>query len=90
MDPYATAVWDFDGLWHCAARHGHELEIHPCSHFHLNVWRAVGGIAGIYLSCRWSLHAVIYRRFAPPPVDTTLSGSFVRSPDPKGEESLVA
>ncbi len=71
---------------------GHELEIHPLlAIFTLMVGGAVGGIAGIYLSVPLvATLPVIYRRFAPPPVDTTLSGSFVRSPDPKGEESLVA
>src|SRR5271170_626867 len=56
---------------------GHELEIHPLlAIFTLMVGGAVGGIVGIYLSVPLvaALH-VIYRRFAWPPVDTTLSDS---------------
>src|SRR5271170_287778 len=64
---------------------GHELEIHPLlAIFTLMVGGAVGGIVGIYLSVPLvAALRVIYRRFAWPPVDPTLSGSFVRSPDPK-------
>jgi predicted PurR-regulated permease PerM len=52
---------------------------------------AVGGIVGIYLSVPLvAALRVIYRRFAWPPVDTTLPRSFVRSPDPKNEKSVVA
>jgi predicted PurR-regulated permease PerM len=70
---------------------GHELEIHPViAIFAVMVGGAVGGIVGIYLSVPLvaTLH-VIYRRFAGPPVDATLPRSLVRSPDPRGEESVV-
>jgi predicted PurR-regulated permease PerM len=71
---------------------GHELEIHPLlAIFTLMVGGAVGGIVGIYLSVPLvAALRVIYRRFAWPPVDTTLPGSFLRSPDPRGEKSVVA
>ena len=71
---------------------GHELEIHPLlAIFTVMVGGAVGGIVGIYLSVPLvAALRVIYRRFAWPPVDTTLPGSFLRSPDPRGEKSVVA
>ena len=72
---------------------GHELEIHPLlAIFSLMVGGAVGGIVGIYLSVPLvAALRVIYRRFAWPPEDTALSaGSFVRSPDLRGEKSAVA
>lgn len=71
---------------------GHELEIHPLlAIFTLMVGGAVGGIVGIYLSVPLvAVLRVIYRRFASPPVDTTLPGAFVRSPGPNSEKSLVA
>ena len=70
---------------------GHELEIHPViAIFAVMVGGAVGGIVGIYLSVPLvATLRVIYRRFAGPPVDTTLPRSFVRGPDPRGEESVV-
>src|ERR1700741_468705 len=71
---------------------GHELEIHPLlAIFTLMAGGAIGGIVGIYLSVPLvAALRVIYRRFAWPPVDTTLPGNFLRSPDPRGEKSVVA
>jgi predicted PurR-regulated permease PerM len=71
---------------------GHELEIHPLlAIFAVMVGGAVGGIVGIYLSVPLvAALRVIFRRFAWPPMDTTLPDSFVRSPDPKGEKSAAA
>ena len=65
---------------------GHELEIHPLlAIFTLMVGGAVGGIVGIYLSVPLvAVLRVIYRRYASPP------GSFVVSPEPKGETSAMA
>ena len=64
---------------------GHELEIHPLlAIFTLMVGGAVGGIVGIYLSVPLvAALRVIYRRFARPPTELALPGSFVRSPDPR-------
>ena len=71
---------------------GHELEIHPLlAIFTLMVGGAVGGLVGIYLSVPLvAALRVIYRRFALPGVDTTLSESFVSSPDPEGAKSMIA
>ena len=71
---------------------GHELEIHPLlAIFTLMVGGAVGGIVGIYLSVPLvAALRVIYRRFAPPPVGATIPGSFVDSPDARGETSVMA
>jgi len=71
---------------------GHELEIHPLlAIFTLMVGGAVGGIVGIYLSVPLvAALRVIYRRFAPPPVGATVPGSFVDSPEPRGETSIMA
>jgi predicted PurR-regulated permease PerM len=70
---------------------GHELEIHPLlAIFAVMVGGAVGGIVGIYLSVPLvAALRVIFRRFAGPPIDTTLPDSFVRSPDQKGEKSVA-
>jgi predicted PurR-regulated permease PerM len=53
---------------------GHELEIHPLlAIFTIMLGGAVGGIVGIYLSVPLvATLRVIYRRFASPPIDTTL------------------
>jgi predicted PurR-regulated permease PerM len=71
---------------------GHELEIHPLlAIFTLMVGGAVGGIVGIYLSVPLvAALRVIYRRFAWPTVDTALSGSVARGPDPDGEKPVAA
>jgi predicted PurR-regulated permease PerM len=71
---------------------GHELEIHPLlAIFTLMVGGAVGGIVGIYLSVPLvAALRVIYRRFASPPVGATVTGSFVGSPEPRGETSVLA
>ncbi len=71
---------------------GHELEIHPLlAIFALMVGGAVGGIVGIYLSVPLvAALRVIYRRFASPPVGATAPGSFVDSPEPRGETSVMA
>jgi len=71
---------------------GHELEIHPLlAIFTLMVGGAVGGIVGIYLSVPLvAALRVIYRRFAPPPVGAIVPGSFVDSPEPRGETSVMA
>jgi predicted PurR-regulated permease PerM len=71
---------------------GHELEIHPLlAIFTLMVGGAVGGIVGIYLSVPLvAALRVIYRRFAWPTVDTPLSGSVARGPDPDGEKPVAA
>jgi predicted PurR-regulated permease PerM len=66
---------------------GHELEIHPLlAIFTLMVGGAVGGIVGIYLSVPLvAALRVIYRRFAPAPVEVAAQGGLARSPDSKGE-----
>jgi predicted PurR-regulated permease PerM len=71
---------------------GHELEIHPLlAIFTLMVGGAVGGIVGIYLSVPLvAALRVIYRRFAPPPIDATVQRSIVDNPESTGEASLVA
>jgi predicted PurR-regulated permease PerM len=71
---------------------GHELEIHPLlAIFTLMVGGAVGGIVGIYLSVPLvAALRVIYRRFAPPPIGAIVLGSFVDSPEPRGETSVMA
>ncbi|MGC1416947.1 MAG: AI-2E family transporter [Candidatus Acidiferrum sp.] len=71
---------------------GHELEIHPLlAIFTLMVGGAVGGIVGIYLSVPLvAALRVIYRKFAPPAVGTKVLGSFVDSPEPRGETSVMA
>jgi len=71
---------------------GHELEIHPLlTIFTLMVGGAVGGIVGIYLSVPLvAALRVIYRRFASPPVDATVPGSIVDSPEPRRETSVMA
>jgi predicted PurR-regulated permease PerM len=71
---------------------GRELEIHPLlAIFTLMVGGAVGGIVGIYLSVPLvAALRVIYRRFASPPVGATVPGSFVDSPEPRGETSVMA
>jgi predicted PurR-regulated permease PerM len=71
---------------------GHELEIHPLlAIFTLMVGGAVGGIVGIYLSVPLvAALRVIYRRFASPPVDATLQGGSVDSPEPRSETSVMA
>ncbi len=71
---------------------GHELEIHPLlAIFTLMVGGAVGGIVGIYLSVPLvAALRVIYRRFASPQVGAIVPGSFVDSPEPKGETSVMA
>ena len=71
---------------------GHELEIHPLlAIFTLMVSGAVGGIVGIYLSVPLvAASRVIYRRFASPPVDATVLGSIVNSPEPRRETSVMA
>ena len=71
---------------------GHQLEIHPLlAIFALMVGGAVGGIVGIYLSVPLvAALRVIYRRFASPPVGATVPGSFVDSPEPGKETSVVA
>ena len=71
---------------------GHELEIHPLlAIFTLMVGGAVGGIVGIYLSVPLvATLRVIYRRFASPPVDATVPGSIVDSPEPGRETSAMA
>src|SRR6202041_1596581 len=65
---------------------GHQLEIHPLlAIFTLMVGGAVGGIVGIYLSVPLvAALRVIYRRFARPPTELALPGTFVQSPDPSG------
>ena len=87
------AVWRISMDYGVAPRvMGHELEIHPLlAIFTLMVGGAIGGIAGIYLSVPLvAALRVIYRKFAWPPVDTTLPGSFVRSPELRSEKSVVA
>ena len=71
---------------------GHELEIHPLlAIFTLMVGGAVGGIVGIYLSVPLvAALRVIYRRFASPLVGATVPGSFVDSPGPSGDTSVMA
>ena len=71
---------------------GHELEIHPLlAIFTLMVGGAVGGIVGIYLSVPLvAALRVIYRRFASPRMGATPTGSFIESPDPTSEKSVVA
>jgi predicted PurR-regulated permease PerM len=71
---------------------GHELEIHPLlAIFTLMVGGAVGGIVGIYLSIPLvAALRVIYRRFTSPAVGTTVPGSFVDSPEARGETSVMA
>jgi predicted PurR-regulated permease PerM len=71
---------------------GHELEIHPLlAIFTLMVGGAVGGIVGIYLSVPLvAASRVIYRRFASPPLGATIPGSFVDSPEPRAETSVMA
>jgi len=71
---------------------GHELEIHPLlAIFTLMVGGAVGGIVGIYLSVPLvAALRVIYRRFASPHVGATVPGSFVDSPEPRRETSVMA
>jgi len=71
---------------------GRELEIHPLlAIFTLMVGGAVGGIVGIYLSVPLvATLRVIYRRFASPNVGGTVPGSFVDSPEPGGETSVMA
>ncbi len=71
---------------------GHELEIHPLlAIFTLMVGGAVGGIVGIYLSVPLvAALRVIYRKFAPPAVGAIVMGSFVDSPEPRGETSVMA
>jgi predicted PurR-regulated permease PerM len=71
---------------------GYELEIHPLlAIFTLMVGGAVGGIVGIYLSVPLvAALRVIYRKFAWPTVDTTLPGTFVPDPGPKGEKTVAA
>src|ERR1700730_2570172 len=62
---------------------GHEPEIHPLlAIFTLMVGGAVGGIVGIYLSVPLvaALH-VIYRKFARPPTELALPGTFAQNPD---------
>jgi predicted PurR-regulated permease PerM len=70
---------------------GRELEIHPLlAIFTLMVGGAVGGIVGIYLSVPLvAALRVIYRRFARPPTELALPGTFVQSPDPKTGDSIV-
>ena len=70
---------------------GHELEIHPLlAIFTLMVGGAVCGIVGIYLSIPLvAALRVIYRRFASPPVDSTVPGSLVDSAEARGETSAV-
>ncbi|HVH72886.1 MAG TPA: AI-2E family transporter [Candidatus Dormibacteraeota bacterium] len=87
------AVWRISMDYGIAPRvMGHELEIHPLlAIFALMVGGTVGGIVGIYLSVPLvAALRVVYRRFAPPPVNTTLPGSVVRNPEPIGEKPLVA
>ncbi len=87
------AVWRISMDYGIAPRvMGHELEIHPLlAIFTLMVGDAVGGIVGIYLSVPLvAALRVIYRRFAPPPVGATVPGSFVDSPEPRGETSAMA
>ena len=69
----------------------HELEIHPLlAIFTLMVGGAVGGIVGIYLSVPLvAALRVIYRRFASSQTGATVTGSSLRSPDPKAEKSVV-
>jgi predicted PurR-regulated permease PerM len=71
---------------------GHELEIHPLlAIFTLMVGGAVGGIVGIYLSIPLvAALRVIYRRFSSRPGGATVPGSFVDSPEPRGETSVMA
>jgi predicted PurR-regulated permease PerM len=71
---------------------GHELEIHPLlAIFTLMVGGAVGGIVGIYLSVPLvAALRVIYQRFASPRVGGTVPGSFIDSPEPRGETSMSA
>jgi predicted PurR-regulated permease PerM len=71
---------------------GHELEIHPLlAIFTLMVGGAVGGIVGIYLSVPLvAALRVIYRRFASPPVCTTVAGAVVESPEPRSETPAMA
>jgi predicted PurR-regulated permease PerM len=70
---------------------GHELEIHPLlAIFTLMVGGAVGGIVGIYLSVPLvAALRVIYRRFASPPVGTTVPGIIVDCPEPRRKISVA-
>jgi predicted PurR-regulated permease PerM len=71
---------------------GRELEIHPLlAIFTIMVGGAVGGIVGIYLSVPIvAALRVIYRRFARPPMELPVPGSFIQTPDPKTGNSVVA
>ena len=71
---------------------GHELEIHPLlAIFTVMVGGAVGGIVGIYLSVPLlAALRVIYRKFASPPVGTTVPSSLVDSPEARAETSVMA